>query len=781
MRFRDDVAERVGRGERVVVVAASREARVTAVAAAAAARGATIVTRGSPHRRAREIEDALASPVVVRVASARRMRGGELLRGDAGPLVMDEDAMLEPAGAECACLARERVALAAFSHGAKSFALRVAAWLGTTVVEEEETPRPVWVLPAAGEAALAASALDEAALARVSSLSRRNLDVARESPADQREADVLRGARELCAPDLVVTVAFGARAECERSARTAVETSTRWRLVASDAEEEARLEAVEALAAQDATLATYLRRGIAIWHEGMLPRAREAAEVAVAEGLVGAVFATPDFFPSTSRLVWCAGAATCPRDRRETLVIPSPGVSPATRIPAACYAALWLRAARSKESEASASRRVEGVVGFEDPPQQTPRDDSRRRLERRICREKLRALRRDPAVCWPWLQAGRLCRLDAKKWVVVSKRPAEPSDEVEVLAEDSWDRRSVVVPVRLLRLTAFRVFMPSDLSRPEARAAVGRSVSAALDDAAASAAAAEKKKRKRPSFMLDDLDVVPPPDSREATVLEARLEALSSSSSGGEDEGLSAEELSRLEARVRAVVAARARGDAVRKRARRGLKALVQLGLIARRDGTLAATPAGVATLGVMAELPNDRRALVVARTVFDLDDDDAGCVAAEIVACAVAARGTGAAAVTAEAARRVYRATVRDPSFLDEDDFVASITDPPLAAATRAWVRGAAFDAALEAARDPTLYEGDFVRAIRAVARVLPVLADGARGLGLEKLAGHLAAAATGLRRGLPFLPSIYAVVAAAAEGPSRRVVVDDPLMDED
>lgn len=789
------VIERLRVREKVVAIG-RRESRLATLASACEAISSlVVVTRGdaSPIGRAIELERQLLAAGVdrrvicvdelrnlgsqavegtVTVVTAQCLRRELISTGDtkliAGDvrswhcLVLDEDAMVDAAGYDCAMLAlltSQQALLALFSREHTTMAkttaarFRTDAWIAST---DHAIQSRTWALPLGGDALLvvrdSSGRWIEEQWLRVEALSRRSVV---KDATEQVRADALRCARELASHGSTTALLCSTREECEMMARQAASQPVRWRPVVGDAEEDARVDAVEALssavlpdAPDEAALTAYARRGLAIWHDGMFPSSRLFAEVAVDEGLVGLVLVAGEP-PRDFDAVVVATRREPPFAVRVVLVYT--GKEKEVRQDEneerlGLWA--WLRAAESDADESRAAAIVDRLCCVEHAQAhrigQNDKEDIRR-LETRRCIEQLRRFRREPEHCWPWLQPGRLAKkTDSGKWAVIVR--ATENDNVQVLIQDKPHWQLEEVAIRSLRLTAFRVFMPSDLTRVDRKDAVAAAAQHAVNEAA--------KKRKL-SVMLDELDI-PPPSTDYSRLIVDRLDALKARKVDDQHE-MSLEE---IESELR-ILLRRRPPDSNRKRLSRGKRALQRLEIIGKDE--LKPTERGKAMICLFAAMPNDTRALVLFCAVFDQSVAMDKSLVIDALVAAVAARGSVVAEPSqpvADAARRVYRA-MRGASYLAEDDFVASFGDPTLLEATKSWLHprhvnpGKPLMSVLGShAAKRRIFEGDFLCALRAVAIVLPHLTCAARHINRLDVAASCDAVLAQLRQStLPLL----------------------------
>lgn len=763
------VVERLRVREKVVAIGRRESLLAILASACEAISSLVIVTRGdaSPIGRAVELERRLlaarvdrrvicvdeirnmgsqAAEGTVTVVAAQCLRREmistddiKLISGDVRSwncLVLDEDAMVDAAGYDCAMLAlltSQQALLALFSREhtatAKTTAarFRTDAWIASA---DHAVPSKTWALPLGGEALLvvrdSSGKWIEEQWLRVEALSRRAVV---KDAIDQVRVDALRCARELVAHGSTTVLLCSTREECEVIAQQAASQPIRWRPVVADAEEDARVEAIEALssavlpdAPDEAALTVYARRGLAIWHDGMFSSSRLFAEVAVDERLVGLVVVAGEP-PRDFDAVVVATRREPPFAARVVLVYT--GTKKEMREDEneerlGLWA--WLRAAAANADESSAAAIVDRLCCVEHTQAhrigRNDKDDIRQ-LETRRCIEQLRLFRREPEHCWPWLQPGRLAKKeDNGKWAVIVR--VSENDNVQVLIQDKPHWQLEEVPIRSLRLTAFRVFMPSDLTRVDRKDAVAEAAQQAVSEAA--------KKRKL-SVMLDDLDI-PPPNTDYARLIVDRLDALKARKEDYQYEM----SLEQIESELRILLRRRS-PDSNRKRLSRGKRALHRLELIEQNE--LRPSERGHAMLRLFAAMPNDTRALVLFCAVFDQSVATDQSLVTDALVSVVAARGSAVVEApqhVAEAARRIYRA-VRGASYLAEDDFVASFADPALLEATKSWLvprhlnPGKSVMSALGShAAKRRIFEGHFLSALRAVALVLPHLTCAAR-----------------------------------------------------
>lgn len=741
------IVERVLKGgDKLACFASSHESRLGLLVRLchSADRNVVVVARGceAPYHRALELQRHLQKRVQciddlegsfafesVTVVSAWLLRGEMIVQQRPQKIdlsllarslvVLDDDAVLEPGGSDCAFLA--------------SPALTLYTTRQENAIElADGFEYGIWALPLGGEALLDVSTSEENWL-RFKALSKR----ARSSTVeDDRRRDALRCAKELAGGEECCTVVCSSRRECDVLARMAIFEPTRWRSICDKYEEECRMKAIDALFLDDEETKLYAKRGVALCHSGV--RNRTLVEIAIDERLVGLVVS--DIQPRHGRAISMKKIGMTPPTPccRLLAVVDADDSSDEKQPPWDQDAPprlglwVWLRAASSGADERRAKALVEKLLCENNQTsstrkrvvekQQVSRRDELRALERRRC---LLLLRNEVAdASGPWLQRGRLC-LYEKRWVAVLER--KDAATVDVLDGNRVERD---VEVRKLRLSAMRVFVPSRSRGDGEFDGVSRSISQALD---------EMKKTK--STMLDEMEVIPV-TSDFGRLLQKRLADLEDA------DNLVEENVSRVEDRLRMILPSS-------KKYRNGLKCLGRLGYLKN----MVPTKLGHALLIVLAAFPDELRVLVLFQAVFlpatpHGGDDLLAAVALSVVGRRKVYSSNEGETITenlAEAARHVYRNAARHNSFFAEDQFTQSFADSTLLEAIKTWTESG--DATFSrVVKDDALYEGDFVAALRGVARILPALSEAAQYLDRGDLVESIESLRAGLVKGPPF-----------------------------
>ncbi|KAJ1461372.1 hypothetical protein M885DRAFT_584835 [Pelagophyceae sp. CCMP2097] len=421
--------------------------------------------------------------------------------------------------------------------------------------------------------------------------------------------------------DDVLVVYTASRLDCERRAVSFLTTAD------NDDEmqplDSARLKALAATVADDAALAGMLRRGVGIWHCGLLPAAREAVELAALAGLVRIIFATLDYPHQTARCVVATpkllgegGAVSSFDDYVHRLVEGAGRVEVCQLVEAfrecECDDALEVHDADESYGLALALRAAlagappaavcEASLAHYEAAKRSG-DGALRRNEARTCRLALRQIAARHGAAW--LQPGRVARCGDGRWGVVLA--SVQGSAADVLVDDKRGARIERLHSNSLRLTCIRVFVGSgDLHRVEQRDGLVRSLRGALADCGGAKSKESKggkkddkkskKKRKRLEAKhprleakharveyIDDSGVIEArgADVRLAARVRTRLDALRGDSedddSDGEPESASARPgLASLVAEAQL-----ARGDAS-NRTKRATQALLRLGLVCR-------------------------------------------------------------------------------------------------------------------------------------------------------------------------------------------------------